>query len=102
MDLSGLGEQVPGLPPYTPATNHNAVVAFTVNQNSATSECLSRVHSSPYPANNSMSHSANPCSAYSIASSSQEPSDNSQNRSETDTGYCRNVNTDNTERNLER
>ena len=101
MDLSGLGEQVPGLPPYTPATNHNAAVAFTVDQNSATSECLSRVHSSPYPANNSMSHSANPCSAYSIASSSHG-SDNSQNRSETDTDYCRNVNTDNMERNLER
>ena len=98
-DLSGMGEQVPGLPPYTPATNHDTAVVFPADQNSAIPECISRAHPSPYPANNCVSHSANPCSAHSIASFSQEPFNNTQNTSGTD--YCRNINSDNTERNLE-
>ena len=52
MELSGVGEQVPGLPPYLPLANQNTVPILTANQHSGSQTIA---HSSPCPTSDCVS-----------------------------------------------
>ena len=71
MELSGVGEQVPGLPPYLPLANQNTVPILTANQHSGSQTIA---HSSPCPTSDCVSTPANQSSSNIIASASHEQS----------------------------
>ena len=93
MQLPGIGEHVPGLPPYSLSVNHNTASILPANQHSDISGSQTIAHSSPCPISDSVSAPANQCSSYSIASVNQEQSNN-QNTRELNTSPQYNLNTD--------